>query len=397
MTAQSVTNSVTAVIPVYVSSAIQDASPARLEMTYNLSLASVVPSATAFTVKVNNVTRSVSAVAISGTRVLLTLASPVVYGDVVNVAYAKPASNPLQTASGGQAASMTAQNVTNNAIAVNNQPPVVSISSPTKSNAFFAPATITIDANASDPDGSVAKVEFYNGSSLLGEINSAPYSYTWKEVPAGTFFITAAATDNKGLRTVSAPVTVVVEKSTTGVNQLPSVSVKISNSKKPKKHDNVVIIAEASDPDGTISKVELKSGDVTIVEMTATPFVYTLLNVDTGTYVITAIATDNLGASITSDAFKLRVEDSNNPDPNLISLYPNPNNGIFSIDILSEIPDQLCTLSIVDLRGSIVYQDKVTPEETTKEIGLPDLQPGTYVLMLINKNTIMTTKKFIKQ
>jgi len=387
----------TPIIPIYVNSNIKAATPSLLEMTFNLSMANIIPSATAFTVKVNNVTRSVSAVAISGTRVLLTLASPVVYGDVVNVAYAKPASNPLQTASGGQAASMTAQNVTNNAIAVNNQPPVVSISSPTKSNAFFAPATITIDANASDPDGSVAKVEFYNGSSLLGEINSAPYSYTWKEVPAGTFFITAAATDNKGLRTVSAPVTVVVEKSTTGVNQLPSVSVKISNSKKPKKHDNVVIIAEASDPDGTISKVELKSGDVTIVEMTATPFVYTLLNVDTGTYVITAIATDNLGASITSDAFKLRVEDSNNPDPNLISLYPNPNNGIFSIDILSEIPDQLCTLSIVDLRGSIVYQDKVTPEETTKEIGLPDLQPGTYVLMLINKNTIMTTKKFIKQ
>ena len=60
-----------------------------------------------------------AAVAISGTKVLLTLASPVVYGDVVTVAYTKPASNPLQTASGGQAASITAQNVTNNVAAVN--------------------------------------------------------------------------------------------------------------------------------------------------------------------------------------------------------------------------------------------------------------------------------------
>jgi hypothetical protein len=52
-------------------------------------------------------------VAISGTKVLLTLASPVVYGNVVTVAYTKPATNPLQTAEGGQAATITAQSVIN--------------------------------------------------------------------------------------------------------------------------------------------------------------------------------------------------------------------------------------------------------------------------------------------
>ena len=395
ITAQNVTNNVAAVIPGYVSSVIQDASPARLEMTYNLTLANIVPSTASFTVKVNNVTRSVSAVAISGTKVLLTLASPVIYGDVVTVAYTKPASNPIQTAVGGQAASITAQNVINNVAAINNQPPVVSISSPTKSTSFITPATITIDANASDPDGSVTKVEFYNGTSRLGEFTSAPYSYTWKEVEAGTYSITAAATDNKGLRTVSTAVTVVVEKSATVVNQLPSVSIKIPNEKKPRKHDNVVIIAEASDPDGTISKVELKSGNVTIAETTTAPYVFTLQNVDTGNYVITATATDNLGAVSTSDAIELRVEDFYNPD--LIRLYPNPNNGLFKIDILEELPDQQCILSIVDLTGTTVYQDKVTTEEISKEISLPDLQFGPYVLMLTNGNTILTTKKFIKQ
>ena len=67
---------------------------------------------------VNSSARSVSAVAISGTKVLLTLASPVVYGDAVTVAYTKPSTNPLQTAAGGQAASLTAQNVTNNVVAL---------------------------------------------------------------------------------------------------------------------------------------------------------------------------------------------------------------------------------------------------------------------------------------
>ena len=82
-------------------------------MTYNLSLASIVPATSAFTVMVNSVARTVSSVSISGTKVTLTLASPVVSGNTVTVAYTKPATNPLQTTSGGQAASITAQPVTN--------------------------------------------------------------------------------------------------------------------------------------------------------------------------------------------------------------------------------------------------------------------------------------------
>ena len=395
MTARNVTNNVAAVIPVYVSSVIQDATPNRVEMTYNLALANIVPPAAAFTVNVNNVTRSVSTVAVSGNKVLITLASPVIYGDAVTVAYTKPASNPLQTTSGGQVASMTARNVTNNVAAINNQPPVVSISSPTKSTAYIAPATITIDAIAFDPDGTVTKVEFYNDNTRLGESTTIPYSFTWKEVPAGTYSITAAATDNKGLRTVSAVVTVVVEKSASVVNQFPSVRIKIPKGKKPKKHDNVVIIAEASDPDGTISKVELKSGNVTIAELTVAPYVFTLQNVDTGIYLFTATATDNLGAVSTSDAIELRVEDSFNPD--LLSLYPNPNNGFFTIDILEELPEQECILTIINLTGTPVYQDKVTHEEVSKEIKLPDLHSGPYILMLTYRNKILTTKKFIKE
>ena len=114
ISAQTVTNNVLPLIPGYVSSAIQNATPGVLEMTYNLTLANIVPAASAFTVMVNSVARTVSAVAISGTKVTLTLASAVVYGDIVTVAYTKPASNPLQTASGGQAATISAQTVTNN-------------------------------------------------------------------------------------------------------------------------------------------------------------------------------------------------------------------------------------------------------------------------------------------
>jgi uncharacterized repeat protein (TIGR02059 family) len=120
ITARSVTNNVNAVttIPVYVSSAVQNAAPSILEMTYDQTLASILPSASAFTVMVNSAARTVSSLAVTGTKVLLTLTSPVVYGDIVTVAYTKPASNPLQTASGGLAATITAKSVTNNVNAV---------------------------------------------------------------------------------------------------------------------------------------------------------------------------------------------------------------------------------------------------------------------------------------
>ena len=103
--------------PVYVSSVIQNTSPARVEMTYNLALANIVPPNTAFTVKVNNVTRSISAVAVSGNKVLITLASPVIYGDAVTVAYNKPASNPLRLHR-RTGCFYDCENVTNNVAAV---------------------------------------------------------------------------------------------------------------------------------------------------------------------------------------------------------------------------------------------------------------------------------------
>lgn len=99
----------------YVSSVIENATPTQLVMTYNQTLANVVPDASAFAVTVNTVARSVTAVAIDGAKVVLTLASAVVKGDVVTVAYTKPATNPLQSADNTQQAeSLTAQPVTNN-------------------------------------------------------------------------------------------------------------------------------------------------------------------------------------------------------------------------------------------------------------------------------------------
>ena len=113
---QRVTNNISAgaILPQFVSAAVQNTTPAVLEMNYNMTLANILPPAAAFTVKVNSVNRIVSSVAISGSKVLLTLITQVFYGDTIKVTYIKPTATQLQSISGGQAASITAQIVTNN-------------------------------------------------------------------------------------------------------------------------------------------------------------------------------------------------------------------------------------------------------------------------------------------
>ena len=87
-----------------------------LEITYNLTLANIVPAASAFKVLVNSVATTVNTVAVSGAKVQLTLISGIKFGDVVTVSYTKPVSSPLQTATGGQPISITAQSIINNVI-----------------------------------------------------------------------------------------------------------------------------------------------------------------------------------------------------------------------------------------------------------------------------------------
>ena len=79
-----------------------------------------------------------------------------------------------------------------------NAPPTVAITSPTNNAAFTAPANISIEADASDVDGTISKVEFYSGTTLLGTATNSPYAFIWSGVPAGNYTVTARATDNLG-------------------------------------------------------------------------------------------------------------------------------------------------------------------------------------------------------
>ncbi len=91
-----------------------------------------------------------------------------------------------------------------------NTPPTVSLSSPTENTTFTAPASITITAAAADSDGTVRQVDFYANGSLIASVIGQPFTFSWSGVAAGTYVLTAAATDNLGASTASAPVNITV-------------------------------------------------------------------------------------------------------------------------------------------------------------------------------------------
>ena len=97
-----------------------------------------------------------------------------------------------------------------------NPAPSVNLTSPANGTTFTPGSTITLSANASDSNGSVTKVEFFAGSTKVGEDTSAPYSIAWTNVAAGTYSLTARATDNGGASTTSAAVSITVTSGTGG-------------------------------------------------------------------------------------------------------------------------------------------------------------------------------------
>ena len=86
--------------------------------------------------------------------------------------------------------------------------PMGSITAPANNTSFAQGAQINITATASDANGSVAKVEFFDGTTKLGEDTSSPYSFAWPNAAAGTHTLTIRVTDNENATTTSTAVTI---------------------------------------------------------------------------------------------------------------------------------------------------------------------------------------------
>jgi hypothetical protein len=88
----------------------------------------------------------------------------------------------------------------------------VSLSSPAGGSTFATPANITLTADASDSDGTIGKVDFYAGSTLIGTaatpVSGNAYSIPWNNVAPGAYILTAKATDNTNTTATSSGVNI---------------------------------------------------------------------------------------------------------------------------------------------------------------------------------------------
>ena len=97
-----------------------------------------------------------------------------------------------------------------------NQRPSVALTSPADGTTIVLGGAVTVSATASDPDGTIASVQFLDGATVIGTDATSPYSITWTPAGTGTHTITARATDDDGEASVSGARTVSVSSPPTG-------------------------------------------------------------------------------------------------------------------------------------------------------------------------------------
>jgi hypothetical protein len=236
---------------------------------------------------------------------------------------------------------------------VTNIPPNVRIFAPTNGAVFFSPPYIELAAFAWDPDGFVTSVEFFAGSQSLGVVSNGvivdpPFPdgagpgsralfLTWSNPPPGSYVLTAKATDNGGASTVSDPVNIMVSQGPPPppTNFPPLVRIASpANGAIFRAPVNVPLYAYAWDRDGSVTSVEFFAGTNSLglgrglclllgptsgwpgFSCPTNFFILTWSNVPPGSYVLTAVATDNGGASTVSDSVKITVLSSPPPPTN---------------------------------------------------------------------------------
>lgn len=123
-----------------------------------------------------------------------------------------------------------------------NIPPTVSLTAPV--NGATLTGTTAITANASDNIG-VTRVEFYAGSTYLGNDTTSPYSYSWNttSVPNGTYNLTAKAFDGAGNNTTSSAVSVTVSNTITVTNVTELFKSNVSNTGTRSKYYYIDVTA----------------------------------------------------------------------------------------------------------------------------------------------------------
>jgi RHS repeat-associated protein len=194
----------------------------------------------------------------------------------------------------------------------------VSMTSPTSGATGTAPASTTLTATATPYTGyTVSSVQFYQGATAVGPaLTSSPYTYSWTNIPQGSYSIAAKATDSQGIVTSSSPVTyTVTNPQPTVAIGAPATGTTIASGK------TVTLSANATAAIGTVSSVQFYDGSALLGSGTASgsTYSYTWITSGTGTHTVTAKVTDSYSDTTTSSAITINVVTDGGPTVTMTS------------------------------------------------------------------------------
>lgn len=174
--------------------------------------------------------------------------------------------------------------------------PMVSITAPANGSIFSAPASFTLTATTSDSGGgTITNVQFLQGSTLLGNVASAPFSIAVSNLSAADYTFSAVATDNTGL-TATNSITIQVTPPVTPPVIGPTVAItNPANGSTLSAPASFTLAATVSDSSGTVTNVEFLQGATLLGNITSAPFSVLVSNLSAASYTFSAIATDNTG------------------------------------------------------------------------------------------------------
>ncbi|MDF2457317.1 MAG: C-terminal target protein, partial [Cytophagaceae bacterium] len=222
-----------------------------------------------------------------------------------------------------------------------------------------APASIAITANASDADGTVSKVEFYNGTAKIGEDASAPYAYTLTNAGVGTYVISAKAIDNSGAVTSTGTVTVTVVAVAT---------------------DACSGIAQYAENNGYVTGSKVKNGGKRY-ECKEWPYSGWCNGASwayapgSGAYWSDAWYDRGACAGRTGEADAVSIEST-------VLVSPNPSTGIINIHV-----EVVSTVTLYNAQGMEVMRSTVTPQGS---MDMSNLSSGMYTVRIDTGSEVLT-------
>jgi endoglucanase len=249
-----------------------------------------------------------------------------------------------------------------------NPTPTVSLGAPANNSAFCAGSAITFTASATVPTGSVSKVDFYDGNTLLGTDNSAPYSFLWINPSVGTHTIKAISTSAANVP--SSPATAFIT-----VNASPEVTITAPANNTTITMGTMVINANVTG--AGINNVQFYNGANLLGQDVSSPYSFNWSNITNGTHTLYVKAT-NASNCMDTATVKVSVNLVNGWTEEEVSngavcLFPNPFTQSFTIQFPVSFDYVL-----YDLTGVEVEKGK---GEKAVLIG-QNLPTGTYILKI---------------